>query len=205
VLENPLSPQPLNLDDPIAVLLGASRELRSAGVEHAAYGGLALAVYGEPRETKDADLAVAGLAVDVGERALAALGATVVKAFERVRFGGHLITRFTLLEGGGAPGLNTVDLVEPRSQRYAAAALARAVEGSLRGERLRVLAPEDFVLFKALSTRERDLEDAASVLRALGPRLDRALIHTQAAQLASEIVDHDIASRLRRAEELAGR
>src|SRR5207247_11291813 len=47
----------VDLNDPIAVLLGVIRALERAGIEAAAYGGLALAMYGEPRETKDADLA----------------------------------------------------------------------------------------------------------------------------------------------------
>ncbi len=47
----------IDLNDPVAVLLAAFQALERAGVEAAAYGGLALAVYGEPRETKDADLA----------------------------------------------------------------------------------------------------------------------------------------------------
>jgi len=45
----------LDLSDPIAVLLAAADALNSAGFEIAAYGGLALAAYGTPRETRDAD------------------------------------------------------------------------------------------------------------------------------------------------------
>lgn len=36
--------------------------------------------------------------------------------------------------------------------------------------------PEDFVLFKLLSTRERDLADARSVIRSLASDLDRVLV-----------------------------
>jgi hypothetical protein len=36
---------------------------------------------------------------------------------------GHLITSFTLLAGEEASGLNTADLVAPRSRRYAGLAL----------------------------------------------------------------------------------
>jgi len=50
----------LDLDDPVALLLAVTRALGSAGIECATYGGLALAAYGEPRETKDADVAVVG-------------------------------------------------------------------------------------------------------------------------------------------------
>ncbi len=68
----------------------------------------------------------------------------------------------------------------------------------LRGQAIRVLSPEDFVLFKLLSTRERDVEDARTVIRAADLPLDQAFIDTEAERLAAEIPDHDVAARLRR-------
>lgn len=188
----------LDLSDPIAVSLAVCRALRAAEVDAALYGGLALAAYGEPRETKDADLAVVGVQGADGAAALARAGLTAILTFDRVRFGGNLVSRITLVEGGGAVGLNTVDLVEPRSTRFGHAALDRAIEGVLRNESIRVLSPEDFVLFKILSTRERDLEDAATVIRALGPDLDRTFIEEEAARLAVEIPDHEVTGRFSR-------
>jgi hypothetical protein len=47
----------LDLGDPTAVALAAFGALHGAGIEAALYGGLALAAYGEPRETRDADFA----------------------------------------------------------------------------------------------------------------------------------------------------
>jgi hypothetical protein len=102
------------------------------------------------------------------------------------------------VEGGGRAGLNVVDLVEPRSTRFAAGALERAVTGALRGAPIRVLSPEDFVLFKLLSTRDRDLEDAGTVLRASDLPLDRSFIDAEAVRLAAEIPDHDVIGRLAR-------
>src|SRR5262249_35970481 len=98
---------------------------------------------------------------------------------------------------------NMVDLVEPRSTRYAKAAQERAIAATLRGVAVRVLAPEDFVLFKALSTRERDVEDAASVVRALGSDIDVDAVVAEAERLAAEIPDHDILGRVHRAIALA--
>ena len=63
---------------------------------------------------------------------------------------------------------------------------------------IRVLSPEDFVLFKLLSTRDRDLEDAGSVLRAADLPLDRSFIDAEAVRLAAEIPDHDVIGRLAR-------
>jgi hypothetical protein len=189
---------PLDLDDPTAIALAIFRALSARRIDAALYGGLALAAYGEPRETRDADFAVAGLTARAGSTALESLGVHLVVAMDRASFGGLLVTRITLAEGGGQAGLNVVDLVEPRSPRFAAAALERAVTGSLRGGSIRVLCPEDFILFKLLSTRDRDVEDAASVLRAAGVPVDRVLIEAEAARLASEIPDHDVRGRLAR-------
>jgi hypothetical protein len=193
---------PLDLNDPIAVLLAVARALRDAGIANAAYGGLALAAYGEPRETKDVDLAVVGVPGKDGEAALRTAGLDVALAFDRVRFGGNLVTRLTLLGGGG---LNMADLVAPCSERFARVVLERAVEGVLRAEPLRVVSPEDFVLLKVLSTRERDLEDAASLLRSPALRLDTAVVEDEVSRLAAEIAEHDVAGRWRRVVEMARR
>ncbi|MBI3180891.1 MAG: nucleotidyltransferase [Myxococcales bacterium] len=193
----------MDLNDPTAALLAVASALDTAGIEAAAYGGLALAAYGEPRETKDADLAIAGTSTGAAVGALENAGLEVSLAFDRTRFGGLLITRVTLLGGSQHTGLNMADLVEPRSARFARRAIERAVRGEIRGQVIRVLAPEDFVLFKVLSTRERDLEDAASVLRTLGGRMNRAAIEAEARALAAEILDHEVASRLEKVLALA--
>jgi len=190
----------IDLNDPVAVLLAAFQALERAGIEAAAYGGLALAVYGEPRETKDADLAVAGgVSAAQGEAALRAAGFDVILAFDRMRFGGQLVSRLTLI-GGAAGSLNTADLVEPRSSRYAHEVLARSLTGSLRQEPLRVVSPEDFVVLKILATRERDLEDAVTVVRSLATRIDMKLIERELEALAIEIPDHDLMGRWQRAQ-----
>lgn len=189
----------LDLTDPTAVLLAVQRALRNASIRAATYGGLALAAYGEPRETKDADLAVAITDAPGVLAALRSSGLDASLTFEKVRFGGNLVTRFTLLAGDDQTGLNTVDLVEPRSARFAAGVLDRAMEGTLRSEAILVVTPEDFVLMKVLSTRDRDVEDASSVVQALGPRIDLAAVRAEARRLAAEIPDHDIAGRLARA------
>ncbi len=192
---------PIDLNDPVAVLLAALQALDRVGIDAAAYGGLALAAYGEPRETKDADLAVAGIGGAQAEAALRAAGLDVVLAFDQVRFGGQLVSRLTLV-GGTAGSLNTADLVEPRSSRYARQVLARSLTGLLRTHRIRVVSPEDFVVLKILATRERDLEDAATVLSSLATHIDMELIERELTELATEIPDHDVKGRWQRAGRL---
>jgi hypothetical protein len=54
------------------------------------------------------------------------------------------------------------------------------------------------VILKVLATRERDLEDARSVIEAQRTRLDESLIRTEIQQLIEEIPDHDIRGRFAR-------
>jgi hypothetical protein len=182
----------MDLRDPIAVALGAAEALRASGTAYALYGGLLLAAYGEARETRDADLAV--VRADPGSTALLLeerLGVRCLVAFESQRFGGVVVSRITLLEGDE---LNTVDLVTPADHAYAERALGRAVESTLREHPVRVLTPEDFVVFKLLSTRERDLDDARSVLSGLGSDLDAALVDAEVGALAPGL-PHPLAER----------
>jgi hypothetical protein len=88
-----------------------------------------------------------------------------------------------------------LDLVVPRSPRYRAAALDRSVTAPLRGGTIHALSADDFVIFKALATRDRDLDDATSVLRRSGELLDVGLIETEVGLLAAEIPDCDVRAR----------
>ena len=183
----------MQLDDPIALALAITESLRREGVSHALYGGLLLAAYGEARETRDVDLAVAQAAATSVARVLETdLGIRTMRAFDRRVFGGLSISRITLVEGDE---LNTLDLVEARDAEYASRALARAIDSSLRERPITVLSAEDFVLFKLLSTRERDLADATSVVRSLGPDLERDLVEREVRSLAGSIPDHDVTMR----------
>jgi hypothetical protein len=188
-----------DLTDPTTATLAVADALRAAGITGAVYGGLALGAYGEPRETKDADFAVAGTGLSEVVDALERAGVDASPSFEGVRFGGLRISRVVLLGADDSSGLNVLDIIEPLSSRYATSVLRRALTGSMRGRPVTLVSPEDFVLLKVLSTRERDVEDAGSVLRALSGRIDLALIEREAHALAAEIDDHPIAARLGRA------
>jgi hypothetical protein len=183
----------MDLTDPVAVALDIAEVLQREGVEYALYGGLLLAAYGQARETKDADLAVVRAdAVATSSLLASQLGLHCTVAFAGRHFGGLAISRITLIEGDE---LNALDLVEPTDPEYAARALARSLTSTLRRREIRVLTPEDFVLFKILSTRELDLEDAASVLRALDRDLDIALLEAEIEALVESVGSHPVRER----------
>lgn len=185
----------MDLGDPTTVALLAVESLDRAGIAHAIYGGLLVAAYGEPRETRDADFAVVDATAEEASRAFREAGVATATSFVDTRFGGLSISRLAVLGSADSTGLNTVDLVRPRSDRYAKVAVERAVTAPLREKPVRVLTPEDFVLFKVLSTRDRDMDDAASVLRKSGELMDIRLLEEEIQALALEISDFDIRTR----------
>ncbi|HET6340897.1 MAG TPA: hypothetical protein VFG78_01805 [Gemmatimonadota bacterium] len=185
----------VNLSDPTSAALLAAEAAERIGADYALYGGLLLAAYGEPRETRDVDLAVAALGAEPMRRSLVAMGFPVAPNFEGVIFGGLIVDRMTLLGSEDDLGLNTIDLVRPRSDRLAREAMERAPRAPLRDRSVRVLTPEDFVLFKILSTRDRDLTDARSVIRMSGDKLDLDWIEKEVGLLASELPDLQVRER----------
>jgi hypothetical protein len=96
----------VNLDDPIATALRVAEALERAGATYALFGGLLLAAYGDPRETRDVDLAVIDVAAAEAKRALEAAGLHSSISFEAVTFGGLSISRLALLGGDADTGLN---------------------------------------------------------------------------------------------------
>lgn len=185
----------MNLNDPVATALLVAEALDGSQQRYALFGGLLLAAYGEPRETRDADIAVMDLTAEAARQALEAAGLHSAVSFEAVTFGGLSVGRVALLGGDAHIGLNVLDLVRPRSPRYSRAALDRAVQVPLRGRAIQALAIEDFLIFKALATRDRDLDDAASVLRRSADLVDLSLVEREVDALAVEIADWDVHSR----------
>lgn len=195
----------MNLNDPVATALLAAEALERAGHRYALFGGLLLAAYGEPRETRDADVAVVDLTAEAARQALQAAGLLSLVSFDAVTYGGLSIGRVALLGGDEHIGLNVLDLVRPRSLRYSIAAMSRSVRAPLRDGTIQVLTADDFLIFKALATRDRDLDDAASVLRRSGDLLDLALVEEEIELLAAEIGDWDVRSRWASIRERGGR
>jgi hypothetical protein len=193
----------VDLNDPTTVAVLAAEAFERGGHPYALYGGLLVAAYGEPRETRDADFAVIDMTLADAAKALNGAGVETQPAFEAVRFGGLLISRLTLPGSPAFTGLNTIDLVRPRRARFAAGAVTRAESSELLGRRVKVLAIEDFLLFKALSTRDRDLGDAASAMRRSGDIVDAAQVDAELSLLAAELPDVDIKLRYTRILEQA--
>ncbi|MSQ81517.1 MAG: hypothetical protein EXR77_01175 [Myxococcales bacterium] len=184
-----------DLADPVAFGLLAYRVLTAAGLRCSLYGGLALGIYGRARLTADADFAVAAADSGLLVAAFAAQGLPAQANFDGLPHGGLLLSRATVFGVGEFIGSNVVDVVAPRDSAYGELALNRSPTARLRGSELAILTPEDFVVFKAISDRPVDLEDAASVVARMAGDLDIGGIALQIKRLAPQVSSVNVLDR----------
>lgn len=190
------------IDDPSVLLIQTAQALRQAEIPVALYGGLANAAYGTPRETRDVDYVSQGLFIPKALECLEARYPDALRQFEREPFGGLYMTRITILdreETGGESRLahNLVDFLEPMDPDYTERLMGRVIQADFLANPIEVISPEDFVIVKVLSTRDRDLEDAVGVLDRPenDGKLDYALIENEITALDQSIAHHPVRER----------
>lgn len=155
------------MDDLLAVLRDSQGRLDREGVQSIVIGGLAVAVWGEPRLTRDVDLKVGASRADV-DRLLNVLAPSFQPAHpEAIAFARKSGVLF--LES--AEGIR-LDLLLAEAG-FDELALERGVVAELRpGLKARLCSPEDLILYKLISTRPRDRQDAETISRRQGDALD---------------------------------
>lgn len=127
--------------------------LQAAGVEHALCGGLAVAVHGAPRATRDIDLLVREDDVPRALEAVAALGYTF-RANPMTFPDGMRLQRVSRIQGRD---LMTIDLLLVGPETEAAWASRRSLETS-EGS-VSVVSREELVAMKIWAGRAQDLAD----------------------------------------------
>jgi hypothetical protein len=141
--------------------------LRRAGILSAVIGGVAVGVWGEPRVTRDVDVKVL-LGRDDAPRLLEALSPDHVPLQADPL---AALTRTGILFVQDAQGTRLYLLLSDVS--FDAEAIRRAREVTLQpGLVASVCSPEDLIIYKLISTRQRDHDDAESVVRRQGDALD---------------------------------
>lgn len=140
--------------------------LDEASVRYLIVGGLAVLAVGEPRTTADADviafLSSAEAEALLGKAKRAGFSLDEKLELERLRRTGTLRFRRAPFQ------LDLILASLPFEER----AYARAVPRKLFGKLLRFPSPEDLIVFKVLAGRDKDLLDAAGVVRRHGKNLD---------------------------------
>lgn len=153
---------------------------------------MAVAIWGEPRVTRDVDFTLA-LLPDAAERVLAAVAGSIKSAPENpvefIKATGMLA--FTHTEG------ITVDLLFG-TIAFAFEAVERAVTIQVRGVPVQFCSPEDLVLQKVVSYRGKDLIDLEHIMKRRRKTLDRDHLEPRIRQLAFLLEQPEIYDRYRK-------
>ena len=161
-----------------AALLAIAGQLESARIPYAVIGGIANAVWGEPRATLDIDVSV-WVEEDVIATVLRHLaGRFTVLAAAPADFIRE--TRVLPLETGSGVRIDVIFGMLPFEQ----AAIHRSVWRTMAGKRIRVCTAEDLILYKIVSDRDRDQRDARGIVRRRGSDLDRAYLDPRVQDLS---------------------
>jgi len=147
------------------------RRLSEAGVLSVVIGSVAVGAWGDPRLTRDVDLKVL-LDRQEADRLLAVLGSDYTSLLPD--------PRQTLRHQGVVfvqdPEGTRLDLLLADTP-YDVVAIERGRDVELQpGFTLRLCSPEDLVIYKLISIRPRDREDARGVIRRQGQALDDAYV-----------------------------
>ena len=149
--------------DPYAELLRLAEALEAAGLAYALCGGLALAVYGAPRATKDIDLLVAAENVDAIRTVARGLGFRFVAL--PIRFSsGITVHRITKLVGVHPMMLDLLVLPDGLTEIYD----NRVPMTTPEGARLQVVSRDGLITLKTTAGRPQDLVDLQRLLEREG-------------------------------------
>ncbi len=179
------------MTDHAHVLTDLAGRLDAAGIGYMVIGGTAAIVWGVGRTTIDVDIIVA-LRKRYLPRLLAALGDTVeVLTPDPMAFA----NKTGVVPARHRSGMR-VDLILG-SIAYAKRAIARAKAVDIGGATVNVCTPEDLLLLKIVSTRERDRADVQSLIRLRRDSLDRRYLDPRVHELALLLEDPSIEQRYR--------
>jgi len=145
--------------------------LKGKDIGSAVIGGIAVGVWGEPRVTRDVDLKVllsrddSSRFLDIISSKYKALQAAPLEALNRTGIlfvRDELGTRIDLLLSDTEFDRQVIERAEPIELQQGLPAV--------------ICSPEDLIIYKLISTRLRDHEDAAGVIRRQGRKIDQRYI-----------------------------
>ncbi len=164
-------------------LRSTQQRLSGAGIESAAIGGLAVAIWGEPRVTRDVDLKILLERSD---------GASLL---EFLQDGGYKFEAdaSTVRNASGT----RVDFLLADTS-FDRACVQRRVPGILPGKvEVEVCTAEDLIVLKLISTRPRDREDAAGVVLRQKGKLDQAYVEGWLREFEDALDDSTLVAEFR--------
>jgi hypothetical protein len=145
--------------------------LQKADISSVVIGGVASALWGEPRVTRDVDLKIS-LGRDEADRLLAILTPDYTPLLPDPR---QALREQAMLFVQDSAGTRLDLLLADTPYDVQAIRRGRIVEVQ-PGATICVCSPEDLVIYKLVSTRLRDHEDASGVVRRQGDKLDDSYV-----------------------------
>jgi Nucleotidyltransferase of unknown function (DUF6036) len=166
--------------------------LDSLRIDHAIVGGIANAIWGEPRATIDVDVTVSVPDDDLARTVTAVSARFRPSVPDPVAFVER--TRVLPLDTPDGVRIDVIFALMP----FELDAIRRAREVSVAGRAVRVVTAEDLVLMKIVSERPRDIADAEAIVRRRARELDRGYLEPRVRELAAALERDDILVRWRR-------
>ncbi|MBM4457911.1 MAG: nucleotidyltransferase family protein [Chloroflexi bacterium] len=167
--------------------------LSDAGIPSVVIGGVAVAIWGDPRVTRDADLKTLLERKDA-DRLLAVLTPHYVSLLPDPH---EALRRQAMVFVQDADGIR-LDLLLADTP-YDVIAIRRGCDVEVQsGVTLKVCSPEDLVIYKLLSPRPRDYEDVRGVVRRQGQALDDAYVLHWLRQFELALDDSTLVATYRR-------
>lgn len=180
-----------DLSELVAAATRLQRSWEKEGFEFCFIGGLAVQLWGEPRQTNDVDATVwteFGKERPVVARLLQQLSARIENADTFALSNRVLLAR----EERG------IDIdVSLAAFPFERNLIDRASPQELRGSTLRVCGPSDLIILKAFANRVQDWPDIRGVVIRSESKLDWSLIFSEVETLAQLKEEPEIVSRLR--------
>jgi hypothetical protein len=168
-----------------------TRALDALRIPYAIIGGIANAVWGEPRATIDVDVTVAVDDDDLPGTVPAIARTFRVAVSDPVAFVRD--TRVLPLDTAEGVRIDVIFALLP----FELDAIRRARDVRIADRPVRVATPEDLILMKIISERFRDIADAEAIVRRRIGELDLAYLEPRIRELAAALESDAILDRWR--------
>jgi Nucleotidyltransferase of unknown function (DUF6036) len=169
-----------------------TRALELLKIEYAVVGGIANAVWGEPRATIDVDVTVAVDEDDLPTTVPAIARGFRVPVPDPVAFVQQ--TRVLPLDTADGVRIDVIFALLP----FELDAIRRARDVTIADRTVHVVTPEDLILMKIISERPRDVADAEAIVRRRIADLDLAYLEPRIRELATALESDAILNRWRK-------
>ncbi len=190
-LEKVEAAQGRKMDDIFKSVAELQSKFEQAGLPSMVIGGLAVGIWGEPRLTRDADIKVLASRAD-RQNILDLLAAyTPLNADPDDAFRRNGIAFFQSPEGVRVDVMLADNSLDET-------ALGRAKMLEVGGNAIRFCTAEDLIVYKVISTRERDRLDVQGIIKRQGDKLDDRYVEQWLAQLQTALTDSTLLSEYRR-------